>query len=226
VNGSLCSHSCSRHLRHSACHSPLSLQILIPSQDTSGLASRNEGEALTGVTPGNDPTAVRRLGATTFERNVQRRNDMDSPSSHLLRRGRVSEPGRLYLLTTPTRERLPLFADFCLARAAIGQLRMSDEEGACRTLAWVLMPDHLHWLVALGPTSLGSLMCAFKSRSSGALYRAGAERRHIWQAGYHDRALRKEEDVRAVARYIVANPVRAGLVRRAGDYPHWDCVWL
>ncbi|QKL05955.1 hypothetical protein GEV41_05685 [Pseudomonas putida] len=40
MNGSLCSHTCSRHLRHSACHSPLSLQILIPHQDTSGLASR------------------------------------------------------------------------------------------------------------------------------------------------------------------------------------------
>ncbi|QKL07262.1 hypothetical protein GEV41_12800 [Pseudomonas putida] len=40
MNGSLCSHTCSRHLRHSACHSPLSLQILIPHQDTSGLVSR------------------------------------------------------------------------------------------------------------------------------------------------------------------------------------------
>ncbi|MFV3290267.1 transposase, partial [Pseudomonas sp. NY11955] len=29
-----------------------------------------------------------------------------------------------------------------------------------------------------------------------------------------------------VARYIVANPIRAGLVSRVGDYPHWDAVWL
>ncbi|MGH2290881.1 MAG: transposase, partial [Pseudomonas sp.] len=26
--------------------------------------------------------------------------------------------------------------------------------------------------------------------------------------------------------YIVANPMRAGLVQRAGEYSHWDCVWL
>jgi hypothetical protein len=29
-----------------------------------------------------------------------------------------------------------------------------------------------------------------------------------------------------VARYIVYNPVRAGLVSRIGDYPHWDAVWV
>jgi putative transposase len=48
----------------------------------------------------------------------------------------------------------------------------------------------------------------------------------VWQRGFHDHALRKEEDIVSVARYIVANPVRDGLVRRIGDYPHWDAVWL
>ena len=30
----------------------------------------------------------------------------------------------------------------------------------------------------------------------------------------------------AAARYLVANPVRAGLVARAGDYSHWDAIWV
>jgi hypothetical protein len=29
-----------------------------------------------------------------------------------------------------------------------------------------------------------------------------------------------------VARYIVANPLRAGLVEGIGNYPHWDCIWM
>jgi hypothetical protein len=29
-----------------------------------------------------------------------------------------------------------------------------------------------------------------------------------------------------LARYVVANPVRAGLVQRVGQYPHWDAIWL
>ncbi len=44
--------------------------------------------------------------------------------------------------------------------------------------------------------------------------------------GYFDRAPRYEEDVKAAARYIIANPLRAGLVARAGDYPLWDAIWL
>ncbi|MFJ4065232.1 REP-associated tyrosine transposase [Pseudomonas sp. NPDC089996] len=151
---------------------------------------------------------------------------MYGQGNHRLRQGRYSEPGRLYLLTTVTRNRNPLFSDLLFARVVISQLRQSDEEGSCRSLAWVLMPDHLHWLIELGSANLGNLMCAFKSRSSCALYKAGAERQHIWQPGFHDRALRREEDVKAAARYIIANPVRAGLVRRAGEYSHWDCVWL
>ena len=31
---------------------------------------------------------------------------------------------------------------------------------------------------------------------------------------------------RAAARYIVANPLRAGLVKQIGDYPLWDAIWL
>ncbi|WP_176509641.1 MULTISPECIES: REP-associated tyrosine transposase [Pseudomonas] len=151
---------------------------------------------------------------------------MESPSSNLLRRGRWSESGRLYLVTTNTRNRIPLFCNFQFARAVVQQLRKSDEDKACRSLAWVLMPDHLHWLIELHDVGPSDLMCAFKSRSSCALYRAGANRRHIWQSSFHDRALRREEDVKAVARYIIANPIRAGLVERAGGYPHWDCVWL
>ena len=41
----------------------------------------------------------------------------------------------------------------------------------------------------------------------------------VWQAGYHDRILRSEADMPAVVAYVLANPVRAGLVENPGDYP-------
>ncbi|MNH39529.1 Transposase IS200 like protein [compost metagenome] len=88
------------------------------------------------------------------------------------------------------------------------------------------MPDHLHWLVELRAVTLSSLMRQFKSRSGTALCKARMSPGQVWQRGFHDRALRQEDDVRKVARYIVANPLRAGLVAEIGDYPHWDAVWL
>jgi hypothetical protein len=48
----------------------------------------------------------------------------------------------------------------------------------------------------------------------------------VWQTSFHDHALRREEDVLSVARFVVANPLRAGLVKSLRDYPHWDAVWL
>ncbi|WP_153774823.1 transposase [Pseudomonas sp. MNR3A] len=146
--------------------------------------------------------------------------------SHRLRRGRCSEPGRCYLLTAVTHERQPLFHDLRSARLLVKQLRLSDQENASRTLAWVLMPDHLHWLIELRGVTLGSLMRRFKSRSAITLRKSGVRHVPIWQPGYHDAALRKEEDVLQAARYIIANPLRAGLVSSVREYPHWDAVWL
>ena len=48
----------------------------------------------------------------------------------------------------------------------------------------------------------------------------------VWQRGFHDYALGVDKDIVHVARYIVANPLRAGLVSRIGDYPLWDAKWL
>ena len=62
-----------------------------------------------------------------------------------------------------------------------------------------------------------------KSTQSKATVQIGAP---LWQTGYYDHAIRKDEDIQAIARYIVANPIRAGLVTKVGDYSHWDAVWL
>ncbi|HEN8709518.1 MULTISPECIES: transposase [Pseudomonas] len=151
---------------------------------------------------------------------------MPLAESHRLRRGRFSEPGRLYMLTTITHQRKPLFRDFHHARLVVKHLRVSDDIQDCRSLAWVVMPDHLHWLIELKEVTLGTLMRKFKSRTAIALRKAGVGHKPIWQPGYQDHALRREECVVHVARYIVANPLRAGLVRSIRDYPHWDAVWL
>jgi len=145
----------------------------------------------------------------------------DGANSHRLRRGRHSELGRIYLITAVTRERTPWFEDLSNARCLIRTLIEAQERGSGDTLAYVVMPDHLHWLFALGDRlPLSNVVGAVKSLSA---HRIG---HRIWQTGFHDHALRREEDVVGIARYVVANPLRAGLVQSLRDYPHWDAVWL
>ncbi len=145
-----------------------------------------------------------------------------------LRRGRWNESGRIYLITFTTSAREPLFAEWGPATAAIRAFSTPSIWRRSRLLCWVLMPDHWHGLVQLGQTDN---LSALIQRVKGGAARAANKARSrsgvaVWSSGFHDHALRADEDLRSVARYVVLNPVRAGLAVRVGEYPFWDAVWL
>jgi putative transposase len=149
------------------------------------------------------------------------------PNKHArdLRKGRYSEPGYTYLLTAIIHNRRPVFAEWQIGRLLVAEMRAAEACGLVQTLAWVVMPDHLHWLVTLQSGELPALMQGIKGRSAITINRALGIRGQLWQKGFHDHALRQDEDLQAAARYIVANPLRAGLVKQIGDYPLWDAIW-
>ena len=148
------------------------------------------------------------------------------PASNRLRTGRYAEPNRIYLLTTNTLDRKPIFADFALGRLVVHQFRRAQDLGLAKSLAWVVMPDHFHWLVELENCSLRKLMRQTKSLITREVNLSSRRVGALRQQGYHDRALRREEDLVRLARYVVANPLRAGLVEKLGDYPLWDAIWV
>ncbi|MDR6928093.1 REP-associated tyrosine transposase [Pseudomonas sp. BE134] len=150
----------------------------------------------------------------------------DLPASNRLRIGRYTESNRIYLLTTNTHDRKPIFKDFTLGRAVVYQFRCAQNQGTAKSLAWVVMPDHFHWLVELQQGSLADLMQKTKSMSTKTVNQFTGRKVTLWQKGFHDRALRREEDLVKVARYVVANPLRSGLVEKLGDYPLWDAIWV
>ena len=86
-------------------------------------------------------------------------------------------------------------------------------------IAYCFMPDHLHLLVEglSEGADFRNFMRLFKQGSS---YQWKQRyRRELWQRSYFDHVLRDDEDTIAVARYILGNPVRAGLVSSPEDYP-------
>jgi len=143
-----------------------------------------------------------------------------------LRVGRVCEVGRSYLLTIVVHQRQAVFADWWVGRLVVEEMRVVQERGWGISWAWVIMPDHIHWLLELQEKPLDEVMCWFKSRSSLRVNRQRGGQGRLWQKGYHDRAVRQHEDLKSIARYVIQNPVRAGLVKRVHDYPLWDACWL
>ncbi|NWA84491.1 transposase [Pseudomonas sp. D2002] len=151
---------------------------------------------------------------------------LQKPNSHLLRRGRYSESGRAYLVTAVVYERRSVFTNFRVGRLLVDELKQAHDLNLVNSLAWVIMPDHFHWLFELRDATLPDVMKRVKSRSTLAINRACGTQGAFWQSGYHDRAARAEENLIKIARYIIANPLRAGLVEHIGNYPLWDAAWL
>ena len=83
-----------------------------------------------------------------------------------MRIGRISEVGRIYLITTTTLNRHPIFADWRIGRLVVREMALEEANGNAQSIAWVLMPDHLHWLVELRSASLSALIQRVKSRST------------------------------------------------------------
>jgi REP element-mobilizing transposase RayT len=104
-------------------------------------------------------------------------------------------------------------------------LHWLDQSRRIELMAAVVMPDHVHFVAALAQRTLGQLMHSLKSYSAQRINQGLPGPGRLWQPGYHDHALRAEEDLATVVGYCLRNPQRAGLVEDFHDYPHAWCKW-
>ncbi|HEU0152383.1 MAG TPA: transposase, partial [Arenimonas sp.] len=151
---------------------------------------------------------------------------LDTPGQTRLRLGRRSLPGHAYFITFTTHGRQRLFGGW---ETAAAMARLLDSPGTwphSNLLAWVLMPDHFHGLLVLAAGTLALSVGQAKGRSARRFNPSVGRVGPVWARSYHDRAIRGDEALRSAARYLVANPLRAGLAKRVGDYPFWNARWL
>jgi len=127
--------------------------------------------------------------------------------------------GHRYFLTICTKQRARVFVTRVAADVVLSQLLQAAYDERMAVIAYCFMPDHLHLLVeGTDPSSrLTEFVRIFKQRSSFHWKRVfGSE---LWQRSYFERVLRGHESSIDVARYILANPLRAGLVESVEEYP-------
>ncbi|SCZ36912.1 Transposase IS200 like [Pseudomonas sp. NFACC48-1] len=107
----------------------------------------------------------------------------------------------------------------------VTEFKYAHDSGLVNSLAWVVMPDHFHWLLQLHDGHLSRVIGATKARCTHRVNNMSKTSGPLWQSGFHDRAIRDNEELRPFADYIIDNPLRAGLVECIGDYPLWDTAW-
>jgi REP element-mobilizing transposase RayT len=108
----------------------------------------------------------------------------------------------------------------------IEELLEREREARCTSMAYVVMPDHIHWMLQLLPgQELSKVVASVKGRASIRINRLNRTRGRFWQPNFYDHAVRREEDLENLAHYLIMNPVRAGLVDRAERYRYWWSAW-
>lgn len=142
----------------------------------------------------------------------------DPPHSSSLRKGRFSNPGAVYFITSNILHRQPLLAPRA-REVLIASLKWSRDDGRLWLLGYVIIDNHFHTLFALRdgndlPRVMNSLKRHTARQSNQLLGRTG----ELWQEGYHDHVIRDEPDFWQHIQYMHDNPVRRGWVETAQAY--------
>jgi putative transposase len=111
-----------------------------------------------------------------------------------------------------------MFTDAPAVQLVLKHFLQQAEEQGFAILAYCFMPDHVHLLIE--GLSADSDCKRFVSRAkqfSGFHYQQQYKRK-LWQRYGYERVMRDNEATIDVARYILANPLRAGLVKDIREY--------
>ena len=137
----------------------------------------------------------------------------------MARLARVVVPGYPHHITQRGNRRLPTFFSDDDYEAYLALLAEQCAAHGVRIWAWCLMPNHVH-LVAVPKTAEGLARAigeAHRRYTRRINFREGW-RGHLWQERFFSCVLDARHALAAV-RYVERNPVRAGLVKRAWEWP-------
>ncbi len=150
------------------------------------------------------------------------------------------EPEQIYFITSNIWKRQPIFLNKANVHLLLADFDFYRQKFGYLIYAWVIMPDHFHWLFKPSATDftrfcndqaqrkgkyhhnpplyyLSHIMESLKSHSAQVINKK--QMVHLWQSGFHDRLIRDQKAFQAAVNYIHNNPVKAELVDDVADYP-------
>ena len=146
---------------------------------------------------------------------------------------RPDAAGVLHYVTINVRDRRPAFSKAAYTQELLDTLRAACDEFPARLVCYVVMPNHLHFIVHPQGGQLGRFLSRFKpaatkrydalaatmNHEKARAWLSTPQGRNLWQDGKHSLHLWSDKLIWQKIRYIHDNPVRAGLVTHPADYP-------
>ena len=132
-----------------------------------------------------------------------------------------AQPGFAYFMTLCVRDSQPLFKNDALAEQVTTIPHNVRREYGAQVYAYCLMPDYLHLVMSLVETAktVPEVVRNFKKLTTQAAWDHGYQG-GLWQRSFYDHVIRQPENLESICRYVLENPVRAGLVEQSGEYPY------
>ncbi len=131
---------------------------------------------------------------------------------------RLEYPGALFHVTSRGNGRQDIFRDDRDRQFFLDLLGAAVKRFAWIVTAYALMPNHFHLLIQLTLETLSKGLQWLNSKYAQAFNQRHDRVGHLFQGRFHAALVEKETYFLEVLRYVVLNPVRAGMVRRPEDY--------
>ena len=138
-----------------------------------------------------------------------------SPPKHLRRLDEVWVDAPIYFITTSTASRRPILANEIAATILRDEFEMAAERHGWLVGRFVIMPDRIHFFCAMGDARSRNPVAVYgrlQAMEREADHQGDRRRRPVRRAEFFDRVLRSHERYARKWRYVLENPVRAGLV--------------
>ncbi len=133
-------------------------------------------------------------------------------------------PNAIVFITCVTHDRLPYLRELSNVELLFNTMRSVQVIHPFRLLAYVILPDHFHWLMYVSPDhdTFSSILHSVK-RNFTLNYKEVHQidvAFNVWQARFWDHVIRDECDFKNHFDYIHWNPVKHRLVERPEDWTH------
>ena len=128
--------------------------------------------------------------------------------------------GSIHFVTTVTRVRGSWFSEQNVCEEILSLFEGYRKKYDAECFGYALMPDHLHALLVQRTKEpvVPLLMEGFKSVSSRRIHPTGYPAGSLWTDRYDDVPVPGADAARTKLEYMLANPVRRGIVERPEEY--------
>jgi REP element-mobilizing transposase RayT len=132
---------------------------------------------------------------------------------------RIEFPGALYHVTSRGDRREMIFVDDADRVALLGVVGQAAERFDAQALAYCLMGNHYHFVLHTRAANLSRLMRHVNGVFTQLFNRRHGKVGHLFQGRFKSILVDRDSYLLEVCRYVELNPVRAGMVTQAQEWP-------